>query len=204
VRTLLALIAVAAAACDDPKPRCPAGFIGDPSKPTEATMLISDGTSGTENPIAPHDPLPLEPPPQGGYVSYVGTAARNLDGCGVELRGTLRDPDTGAQLGFDARTTDLVRGADGWGRSNAANNANLSNVNICPDYSSKDRQGQEFILELQVVDRGHRTATVSMPVVPTCNLTNPLVQADCLCTCSANYFLGKCNPSRLVDGAVSD
>lgn len=52
-----------------------------------------------------------------------------------------------------------------------------------------------------VVDPG-RSAQVQQPIVPTCMLADPAAQADCICTCSANYVLGKC--STASDGGIHD
>ena len=184
--------------------RCAAGFVGDRTLPPEARLLMTDGVSREQWEVAPNDPIPLEPPPQGGYVAYVGAAARNLDACGVDLRGTLRDPESGVQLGFDARTSNLIPDGRGWAVSDPSDNSNLSNVNVCPDYAARDQQGRPLILEMEVVDRSHRSARVSVPVVPTCGFDNPLLQRDCLCACSADYFLGKCNPARSDGSSGSD
>jgi hypothetical protein len=178
-----------------PERHCAVTFIGDPSQPPEIQMLITDGASQTFAMVMSGQAAPVEPPPQGGYVMYVGAAARNLDACGVELRGELRDPATNDQIAFDARTTNLILGTDGWGRPDPSNNSNVSNVNACPDYTPKDVQGKTYLLGMTVVDRENRKASLSIPVVPTCMLANPAVQADCVCTCSANYFLGKCGAS---------
>ena len=155
-------------------------------------MLITDGASQMFSFVMMGQQAPVEPPPQGGYVMYVGAQARNLDACGVQIGGELRDPDTNDQVGFDARTTNLILGSDGWGRPDPSNNSNVANVSACPDYTPKDVQGKTYLLGLTVVDRENRKAQVTIPIVPTCALADPQVQRDCLCTCSANYFLGKC------------
>jgi hypothetical protein len=199
---LFLTLAVILGGCPEPPPTCKVGFIGDRSKPPEVQILITDGASQVLSPIAPGDTLPLEPPPQGGYVLYVGAAARNVDACNIKLAGTLRDPATGDQLGYDGRTTTLVLGADGWGRSDPRSNSNVANVNACPDYSPNDRHGGSFNLEMKITDRSGRTATVTVPVLLQCMQSSPAVQTDCICTCSANYFLGKCDPNR--DSSVAD
>ena len=190
IRTL-PLAALLLAGCPS-GPRCSAGFIGDPKLPVEIEMLITDGASQMFSLVMMGEQAPVEPPPQGGYVMYVGAQARNLDACGVQIGGELRDPDTNDQVGFDARTTNLILGSDGWGRPDPSNNSNVANVSACPDFTPKDVQGKTYLLGVTVVDRENRKATVSIPIVPTCALADPAVQRDCLCTCSANYFLGKC------------
>jgi hypothetical protein len=195
---------LAAAGCGSPA-RCKTGFIGDRSQPVEiAAVLATDGASQILSAVKAGDPVPLEPPPQGGYVMYVGAQVRNLDACGAEIRGSLRDPVTDDEIGFDARTTNLVLGADGWGRPDPSNNSNVSNVNGCPDYTAKDVQNQPYNLRVTVVDRSGRSGSVTLPIRPTCDqIADPLVRRDCVSTCSANYVLGKCGNLPL-DGATGD
>jgi len=154
-------------------------------------MLWTDGVSMQLAEVTADLPIPLEPPPQGGYVMYLGAKVRNMQAC-VEFQGRLRDRGTGFEVGFDARGSTLVINADGWGYPDPRNNANVSNVNGCPDYTKRDVNGQSYDLEMTVVDREGRTAKVTQPIVPTCMLADPATQADCVCTCAANYTLGKC------------
>ncbi len=187
-------------------PRCKAGFIGDATKPVElAAVLATDGVSQMLKVVNANDPVPLEPPPQGGYVMYIGAQVRNLDACGAELRGSLRDPVTDDEVGFDARTTNLLLGADGWGRPDPSDNSNVSNVNGCPDYFAKDVQNQTYNLRVTVVDREGRSGVTTVPIVPTCDqLTDPKIHYDCVCTCSANYVLGRCGAGPPADAATGD
>jgi hypothetical protein len=188
-------VAVAlAAGCDDPPP-CHDRFIGDAHLQPEATPLVTDGTSGALTDIAAGDHLPLERPPQGGFVLYLGLRARNLDGCGVKLSGQLRDPDTNHELAFDARTIDLVPTADGWGVPDARQFANFANVPACPDYGTEDIRDRALTLSLTVTDKQKRSANATLPVVPSCTLADPDLQFQCTCECAANYSLGKCKPS---------
>src|SRR5437868_15357474 len=115
------VVALLCAGCPSP-PRCAAGFIGDPKLPPELQMLITDGASQMFSLVMMGQPANVQPPPQGGYVLYVGAQARNLDACGVSVQGQLRDPATNDQLGFDARTANLILGADGWGRRDPTTN----------------------------------------------------------------------------------
>jgi hypothetical protein len=208
---MLSMVWIAAIAGGCPGPArgpCTNQFVGDPSLPVEAKLLVTDGISQVQREVQPGDPVPLEPPPQGGYVLYVGVAARNLNTCSVTLAGTLRDPDTNAQLGRDGRNPDLLVGADGWARTDPSDNSHVTNVNACPDYGATDRQGQRLILRLDLTDRAGRHGSASAPVVPTCAQPNAKSQFDCICTCSANYFPGKCDPNAVdlsaVDLSVAD
>ena len=187
-RALLPLI-VLATACQPPKATCPAGFIGDSSQQPTGVVIYTDGLSPYKD--LSDGPLPLEPPPQGGYVMYVGARVKNMDACGIEFAGRLLD-SAGNEIGFDSRTTSLMIGADGYGHP-GTDLSNVSNVNGCPQVSTKDIQGQPAKLILTVTDREKRTLTFTNNVVPTCNHADPNLQQHCICTCSANYFPGKCS-----------
>ena len=159
-------------------------------------MLVTDGRSMMLSPVADGSEIPMENPPQGGFVMYIGARARNVDACGIEVAGTLRDPTTLAQLGFDARDTDMLKTADGWGEVDAKDNSNESNVNACPDYVGGDRVNGDYLLEMKVTDREKRTATVSHHVKLICDpALDPDEAARCACECKANYKLGICDVS---------
>jgi hypothetical protein len=182
-------------------PKCKAGFIGDPTQTPQAVMVWTDGVSQQLGEVSDGQAIPLEPPPQGGYVMYLAARILNMDAC-VTFSGNLKDPDNGHQVGYDARGSTVVQRPDGWGWPDPSSNANLSNVNGCPDYTPKDVHGKPYTLEMTVQDKSGHTAFVSQTIVPTCMLSDPATQADCICTCSANYTLGKC--SMLVDGGGTD
>jgi hypothetical protein len=183
-----------------PKP-CSTGFIGDPSLPVEAELVYTDGVMPVLKPVSDGMIIPLEPPPQGGYVMYIGARARNLDGCGVAMTAHLRDPATGDEAGSDGRSTTLVKRDDGWGWPDTEFvTSNVPNVGACGDYTHRDIQGQRYTLELDVVDRGRRSIKLSTTIVPTCGFSGAL-QQDCLCECSADYMLGKICSS---DGGATD
>jgi hypothetical protein len=160
-------------------------------------MVYTDGTLQVLSEVQAGQAIPLEPPPQGGYVMYLAARILNLDAC-VEFRASLKDPATGDRIGFDPRSSTVWLRDDGWGWPDPTANSNLSNVNGCPDYFSNHVQGRTFTLEMTVIDESGSTAKVSQPIIPTCMLSDPAAQADCICTCSANYVLGKCAAS--VDG----
>jgi hypothetical protein len=183
------------------QPKCKAGFVGDPAQPPQAIMVVTDGVSQMISDVQPNQKVPLEPPPQGGYVMYLAARILNMDAC-VEFAGNLKDPDTNMQVGFDARGSTVIVGADGYGHPDPSSNANLANVNGCPDYGTIDVQGKTLTLEMTVTDKDGRKAVVSQPIVPSCMLSDPATQADCICQCSANYTLGKCNPAN--DGGGTD
>jgi hypothetical protein len=203
MRFALSILLVGVGACSQPtqKNTCAAGFIGDPSQPPQTVMIYTDGTSQVLSEVQSGQAIPLEPPPQGGYVMYLAARVLNMDAC-VEFSGNLKDPATGNQVGFDARSSTVQLRDDGWGWPDAKSNSNLSNVNGCPDYFSQDVQGRMLTLEMTVSDKDGRSVKVSQPIIPTCMLADPAAQTDCICTCSANYVLGSCSAS--VDGGASD
>jgi hypothetical protein len=188
-------VALSLAACSDPaKPMtCAAGFIGDPAQPPQMVAIYTDGISQQLAEVTAGQPIPLEPPPQGGYVMYIAARVLNMDAC-VQFSGKLTDPATGNEAGFDARSATLVVHDDGWGWPDPRSNSNLSNVNGCPDYSARDVEGQSYTLDMTVTDKDGRRAAVTLPIVPTCALADPFAQADCVCHCTANYVLGRCSP----------
>ncbi len=190
LRAALALLALALAGC--PSDRCKVGFIGDPAKPVELELVFTDGIAADVSPLAAMQAVPLEPPPQGGYVMYIGAKARNLDACGALVRGDYFD-ENGIQAGMDERSTNLVARGDGWGWPDAQHLSEIPNLSACPDVSHLDIQGHPYSLRIRVTDRSGRTAMLSTPIVPTCALSNPAVQADCVCQCSADFVPGKCS-----------
>jgi hypothetical protein len=172
---------------------CAPGFVGEASQAPDAHIVISDGESGGLVKLNDGDRVPLIEPPQGGYVIYVGVEARNLDPCGVEVVGSLRDRATGDVLGYDGRTVALQTDADGWARPKPGDLASVANVNPCPSYGASDVVGNRYDLEVKLVDRAQRTVTTTVQVVPSCMQGDAGQQSHCVCTCSAGYFLGKCN-----------
>lgn len=170
----------------------PGDFIGDPAQPARATLVVTDAVHDVLVAVGAGDGVPLEPPPQGGYVIYAGVRAVNLLRTAVVVRGQLRDPTDGASIGFDARTVDLVLQPDGWAAPRARDPSSFANIAACPDYRARDIQDQTYTLEVTLIDRQGRTATASQPVIPRCLLDDPRLRQHCVCTCSRNYFLGRC------------
>ena len=184
----IALFVFVANACkgpDKPPPTCDDTFIGDPSLPPEAMVVVTDGLSGTLVDVNSGDPVPLVRPPQGGQVTYAAVRVRNVNRCAVSLAGRFRDPTSMAELGFDRRTVDLVAGADGWGRPDVTHLSNLANIPLCPDNSpTRDNQGAPAVLELQLTDQHAHTVTQTVSVVPTCTSPDATMRALCVCECS--------------------
>ena len=205
---LLSSVVIAASACSSPTSPaspdagpvvtdgggCGVGFLGDPSKDMvlEVRALHVDGT---DQPLADHGDLALVFPPQGGRVAFVGVRATNVDPCGLQLTGALRDLAT-QQVRVDARTVNLIPSGDGWGTSappmqtiSAARDA-YSNVPLCPNqWASTDVFDHEFQLEVTVKDRLKRTSTTTIKVTPRCS--EPGHEVECRCICKVNYVLGE-------------
>lgn len=166
-------------------PTCDDTFIGDPTKPVEGVIVVTDGVTQTLTDVAVGDAVPLVRPPQGGQVTYAGARLRNLNRCHVQFRGRYRDPTTMMELAFDGRNVDLVVGDDGWGRPDATNPANFANIAPCPDpFTDRDIQGTTALLEMAVEDQHGHSLTLSVPVVPTCTASDPAARALCVCECS--------------------
>lgn len=190
---------------------CPAGFIGDPSKEIEIELraLRADGT---DVPIADGDELAIVTPPQGGRVSFVGVRARNLDGCGVQVTGALRDLGS-AQIRVDGRTVNLRKEPDGWGTtgqgtmtdfSSSAAIGDYSNVPVCPNqWADVDVFDHTFELEVLVQDSRKKKATKVIKVTPRCSEPGAKETA-CRCLCKQGYVLGQaCAEKGVTDGGTS-
>jgi hypothetical protein len=201
VRNVVAgLAALGLAACSGAGD-CPLPFAGDPSQPVEADVFAVDTTAGQRF-LAVHDgdAIPLLPPPQGGFVLFVGAKLRNVDACQVSQTAELRDPATGAALpGVDHRLGDLELQPDGWYWPTPARVLQVTpNIDACPNFLPRGVASQPALLDLHVVDRGGRSATLTRSVVPTC--PDGELKAFCECACGPDYRPGLC-PSATDAGA---
>ncbi len=184
---------------------CGVAFLGDPTKDIEFEFRALHA-DGTDAPLADQGDLALIFPPQGGRVAFVGVRATNLDPCGVQLTGALRDEPT-QQVRVDARTVNLLSSGDGWGTSAppsqtiSAARDTYSNVPLCPNqWASTDVFDHEFQLEVTLKDRGKRTMTKSIKVTPRC--AEPGRTVECRCICKVGYVLGEA--CGVEDGGVDD
>jgi hypothetical protein len=209
--TALALVAsapLAVVACS-PAPSAPApdagptgcklSFLGDATKPPtlEALALGADMTSV---PIADGAEVTLAFPPQGGRVIFAGVRATNVDPCAVQLTGAIRD-ETTMQVRLDSRTINLLPDGDGGGASDPVDISTFANVPVCPnEWSRTNLYGTEYQLELSILDREGRAASLKRKVVPQC--AEPAHVVDCLCICSGGYVLGETCPPP--DAGASD
>lgn len=177
---------------------CAAGYLGDPSKDIQLELraLRADGTDVALN---DGDDLAIVFPPQGGRVSFIGVRATNLNGCGVQVLGALRDLGS-RQVRTDGRTVNLQKEPDGWGTTGQGTTTNIadsaaigdySNVPVCPnEWADVDIFDQTFELEVQVKDRSKKSATKVIKVTPRCSEPGAKATA-CRCLCKHGYVLGE-------------
>jgi len=167
---------------------CTLGFLGDAGAPP-IVQVLALGADMTTTPLQDGDMVTLAFPPQGGRVIFAGARATNLDPCGVELGGAVRDEAT-QEVRLDTRTVNLLPTGDGWGASNPTDISTFANVPVCPnEWSKTNLYGTEYQLELTLTDRGGRTVTQKIKVIPECS--EPAHAADCLCICKGGYVLGE-------------
>ena len=189
---------------------CPTGYLGDPNADAiiELRALRADGT---DVPLNDGDDLAVLFPPQGGRVSFVGVRALNVDGCGLQIVGALRDPTT-KQLRLDGRTVNLRREPDGWGTTgrgtatNIADSAEIgdySNIPLCPNqWAEQDVFDERFELEVVITDRRKKTISKKIAVIPRCAEPGER-EVSCRCLCRKGYVLGEtCGEDAGVDAAV--
>jgi len=197
----LALALPTQVACSSPKGAdsdggpntCPVGFLGDGGAPDFTVTVLEADDSVV--PIAQGDTVPMIFPPQGGRVIFVGVDATNVDGCGLQLTGALRDLKT-QEVRVDSRTINLIsigggHGVSGkTGESVAAAIANFANVAVCPnEWSSTNLYGTLYGLEVTVKDKEGRQLTKKLDVTPECG--EPSRVAECECICQTGYVLGQ-------------
>ncbi|MGH7271445.1 MAG: hypothetical protein ACREJ3_13530, partial [Polyangiaceae bacterium] len=142
------IAAIGCAACSSPQSEssdgggepCSAVFLGDAGGAPDFDFIVI-GADGSVAPLSDGGTVMLVAPPQGGRVIYVGVRATNVDGCGLQLKGALRDEASG-KVTVDMRTINLIPEGGGWGASGTASApvaANFANVAACPNgWSSTD------------------------------------------------------------------
>ncbi len=200
------LLALGAAACTPspaapdggPPDPCATGFLGDAARPLVMQAIALDPNL-TPFAVANGDMVTLAFPPQGGRVIFAGVRATNLDGCGVQVEGVLRD-ETTQQVRLESRTINLLPTGDGWGESDPTDVSTFANVAVCPnEWSPTNVYGTPYQLEVLVTDRQNRTATQMFQVTPECS--EPAHAAECLCICQGGYVLGEACPDAGADDA---
>lgn len=177
-----------------PSEPCPVGFLGDEAGAPDFDMQVLEADE-TVAPLNSGDSVPMILPPQGGRVIFVGVRATNVDGCGLQLTGALRDLTTN-QVRVDSRTVNLIDTGDGYGVSGTPNTAastaiaSFSNIPVCPnEWSPTNVYGTVYGVEVTILDRGGRTLTKKIQVTPECG--EPQYLAQCLCICKGGYVLGE-------------
>lgn len=169
---------------------CKLPFAGDPSAPIELE-LVTRGAELVSKDLAEGGPAPMILPPQGGRVILVGVRAKNMDPCGVELFGSIRDEAT-SQVRIDQRTTNLAPNGD-VAESIPEDISSYANIPTCPNqWASVDVHGSSFEVTVSVTDRAGRTASKTLHAVPFCS--EPDNEAECLCKCQEGYTLGQICP----------
>lgn len=181
-------------ACDaeEPPPEepigCKLGYLGEEGAELQAEIIALDAQA-TSHPVEDGDTIDIVMPPQGGRVLFLGVRATNLSACGVQLSGTLRDPESG-RIMSESRTINLAPADDGWGESDDLDISTFANVGVCPNnWSSKDIFDQEYEILVQVKDREGRMAMRSRKIRPACREAG--VEAECRCICKHGYVLGE-------------
>jgi hypothetical protein len=167
---------------------CTTGFLGSESQPPQLEIVIVHADDSVTTAVD-GGRVDVIQPPQGGRVIFAGARATNVDGCGVQLTGALRN-ETSRQVRFDMRTVNLEATGDGWGTSGTSilsgSISNFANVPVCPNqWSSTDVVGNPYQLEVDLLDRRGRTAKAVLEVTPYC--AEPATAAYCACTCAAGY-----------------
>ena len=174
---------------------CPSvGFLGEEGGAPDFDMQILEADE-TVAALVDGDSVPMILPPQGGRVIFVGVRATNVDGCGLQLTGALRDLTTN-QVRVDSRTVNLVDTHDGYGvsgmQATSVSSAipNFSNVALCPnEWSPTNIYGNVYGLEVTIQDREGRQLTKKIKVTPECG--EPQNLEECLCICKGGYILGE-------------
>lgn len=169
-------------------PTCMLEYLGDEKADITIELQYSD-PAVKKHPLVDGGPLPLVFPPQGGRVAFVGARMTNLDPCGVQISGAIRD-QVSKQVRLDGRTINLTPTGDGYGESSETDISTFANIPLCPNqWSDSNIYGTEFQLEFEVTDRQGKKAKVTTTVVPTC--AEPDREAECLCQCRGGYILGE-------------
>jgi len=195
---VLALAALLVCGCPKDDDPCQLGFIGDRSAAPELEVIVLD-PDGTVRAIADGAGAPLIEPPQGGRVIFAGVRARNVDACAATLTGALRD-STSNHVMVDTRTINLVAQSGGTGGSTPDEASTFANVPVCPNqWSQRDVFGQDYTLEITLIDRQQRRVTKNLRVQPMCAEPGGKL-TECLCICKKGYVLGEpCTPDGGVD-----
>jgi hypothetical protein len=141
-------------------------------------QAVAVDASGVLQPLRDGDPVLLQKPPQGGYVIYAGTAARNLMACGATVTAYLIDRATGNPLtNLDQRRADFTIASGGfWTTAHAY--SQTPNIPACPDALHVGVVGRDATLHVDVVDAMSRHGSLEVRVTASC-----AGNAACACLC---------------------
>lgn len=168
--------------------KCQSGVIGDPKKFPEIEIIAITSEYQFET-IGDGDSVSLLQPPGSGRVLFAGARVRNMNPCGVRLRGEFMDPISGKKQ-IDIRIINMEPTEDGWASSSVNDLSTLMNQPVCPNqWAMQDIFDNEFQLTMIVTDRDDRLAWKSVRVIPKCD--EPGQEAGCTCLCSDGYKLGQ-------------
>jgi len=149
-------------------------------------------------PLADGGTIPLEMPPQGGYVVFAGLRVHNANLCGASVQAALRDPCSGRVVGIERRPVAWRIADDGFAEpAQPLEISDFANVPACPNAGiSHDVDGHPLQLELRLYEASGRETERTLTVTPTC----PSDDDYCLCACDSE-FGGACPPID-PDGGV--
>jgi hypothetical protein len=175
--------------------RCP---FGDPNAPAQIEVVHLDESTGMVSDTMPGDEVPLNPPPQGGWILLLGVRATNLDGCQMTLTTSFRDVCTGTVIKLDQRPAKLEDLGNGWGRTTLGSFGNLP---VCPQVTSeRNLHGEPYAVTIDVSDIDGKQASKTLTLTPVC----PAGADRCSCECDRNYVVGGACPPGGIDAGVSE
>ena len=173
--------------------RCP---FGDPDAPAQLEIVHLDETGVNVVDTLPGARVPLNPPPQGGWILLLGVRATNLDGCQLTLTTSFRDTCSDTILKLDQRPAKLEDLGTGWGQSTLGTFGNLP---ICPQVTSeRNLHDEPYDVTVEVVDRDGKQAAKTLTLTPYC----PAGTDRCTCECDRNYVVGGACPPGGPDAGV--
>ncbi|MEZ4401262.1 MAG: hypothetical protein R3B06_14645 [Kofleriaceae bacterium] len=173
---LVGALAVVAAACD-PDPVC----LGDCAQPIGLAPVGLD--DGAVVDLSIETVISIQPPLQGGFVSYVGVRAQNVHDLGGTLSVALRNLDTNQIVSTESRPATFELRADGWAVPQVPSQ-DLANLPVCP-YGSipgpDDFDAMAWRADITFVDRDGRQAAATATVRPQCAV------GDTYCHCACRF-----------------
>jgi hypothetical protein len=148
-----------------------------------------DWIAATQKPITSGADVTLQPPPQGGFVLFLGARVSGLGEETVQLAGRLHE---GARIVTqDERLSMLVRDGESW-IPDLRSFTNVANVPVCPQITSTPLYDRGYDLEIEVTEwKSKRAARARIPVTLRCPMADA---ARCMCVCGPDYMPAVCGP----------